>query len=257
MNVNQVSKLLGKAAICGALMGGCFSAQAETVPSASMETTSPDSTTLSSVEAKKKSGIPQRAQQVLDFWFGSLPDAEFYPEEKMSIWFAATPAIHCQIRQEFTQDILSGMRGDFTSWKDTPKGRLALILLLDQIPRHIYRNHPQSFASDAMARALVLEGIQKGDDQQLYPIEKAFFYLPLEHSEDLKWQNLSINCYQQLVAQAPLIIKNRMQDFYHCALLHQQQIARFGRFPHRNAILGRHSTPEEIIFLNLSGKIPF
>ena len=191
-----------------------------------------------------------RYEEVLDFWFGSLPGPEYFPVDKLSTWFADSAEVDRQMRDMFSQDIAKAMRGELNSWRDTPRGRLALILLLHQFPRHIYRNQPRAFMSDPMARGLVLEGLQEGDDEELYPIERAFFYLPLEHSEDLGSQNLSVNLYRQLVDQSPIPIKPQMLDFLQSAVLHQQQIARFGRFPQRNAILGRESTPIEVIFLS-------
>lgn len=200
---------------------------------------------------------PERALDILDFWFGFLPSPDIFPEDKMSIWFADSPEVDRQIRGNFFNDFQNALRGDYNSWRETPRGRLALILLLDQIPRHIYRNKPQEFMSDLMARSLVLEGMQKGDDDQLYPIEKAFFYLPLEHSENLGLQNLSVASYRRLLAEAPMDIKPEMQAFLRYAILHKQQIDRFGRFPHRNPILGRESTPEEVVFLNQWGRLSF
>lgn len=199
--------------------------------------------------AMKVPGVPDRAQQILNYWFGDLPTDDYFPSEKMDVWFASRPDIDREIRENFTADVNAAARGDLNSWRETPLGRLALILLLDQFPRHIYRNRPQSFASDPMARGLVLEGLQKGDDRVLFPIERAFFYLPLEHSEDLDMQNLAVALYRQLYLTAPPGVKPQMQSFYEYALIHQRQIARFGRFPHRNAVLGRRPTPDEMTFL--------
>jgi uncharacterized protein (DUF924 family) len=191
----------------------------------------------------------QRVLDILDFWFGLLPGPGFFPEDKLSIWLAGTPETDRQIRDYFSQDIINAERGDYNSWREFPRGRLALILLLDQFPRHIYRNSPQEFLLDRMARVLVLEGIRKGDDKRLYPIERAFFYLPLEHAEDLDLQDLSVALYRQLVAESPPSIRLPMQGFLQSAIIHQQQIEHFGRFPYRNGILGRESTPEETVFL--------
>lgn len=186
---------------------------------------------------------------ILDFWFGFLPGPNFFPEEKMRIWFASTPEIDHDIQEMFFKDMINAKQGKYNSWRETPRGRLALILLLDQFSRHVYRGKPQAFMLDQMAKSLVLEGMQKGDDQRLYPIERAFFYLPLEHSENLDIQNLSVNSYRNLLAESPESIRPQMHDFLQSAIAHQQQIIRFGRFPYRNAILGRQSTPEETIFL--------
>lgn len=201
--------------------------------------------------------LPERAADILDFWFGILPSATFFPVDKIATWFGASPEIDSQIQENFTQDVLNALRGEYNGWRETPQGRLALILLLDQFPRHIYRYKPQQFMFDRMARALVLEGMQRGDDQALYPVERAFFYLPLEHAEDLQMQNLSVTSYQKLLETAPQNMKMQIESFLRYAILHQQQIARFGRFPHRNAILGRESTPEEVVFLSQWGKPSF
>lgn len=201
--------------------------------------------------------VPDRVTDILDFWFGLLPNPAYFPKDKMLLWFSGSPESDRQIRENFTQDVLNAMRGDYNSWRETPKGRLALILLLDQFPRHIYRNTPHSFMFDRMARALVLEGIQKGDDKNLYPIERAFFYLPLEHAEDPEMQGLSVASFRQLLVESPMPLKQQMQSFLQFAILHQQQIDRFGRFPHRNRVLGRESSPEEAVFLNQWDKLSF
>jgi uncharacterized protein (DUF924 family) len=210
-----------------------------------------------STPMRGENSIPEGALDILNFWFGDLSGPGFFPEDKMSVWFARSPEVDHQIHEDFSEDMINAMRGDYNSWRETPRGRLALILLLDQFPRHIYRNKPQEFMSDRMARALALEGIQKGDDKYLYPIERAFFYLPFEHSEDLGMQNVSVASYQKLLADSPREIKPHMQDILHYAILHQQQIARFGRFPHRNVILGRESKPEEVVFLRQWGRPNF
>jgi len=200
-------------------------------------------------DASKQSQEMSRSDTILDFWFGSLAGPDYYPQNKTPIWFANDPEIGRQILGNFERDMINAQRGDYNVWRNTPRGRLALVLLLDQFPRHAYRNRPQEFMFDRMATALVLEGIQKGDDKKLLPIERAFFYLPLEHSEDLHLQNLSVANYRQLLIESPEQLNLQMQDFLQTAIMHQQQIARFGRFPYRNAILGRESTPEETVFL--------
>lgn len=201
--------------------------------------------------------LPDRAAEVLDYWFGVLPSPDYFPEDKMSLWLGGSPEIDRQIADTFSQDVLNARRGDYNSWRSTPRGRLALVILLDQIPRHIYRNTPQAFSSDPMARGLVIEGIQNREDTQLYPVERAFFYLPLEHSEDLAMQNMSVAEYQRLLGEAPFDLKPEMQDFLDYAVAHRQQIARFGRFPARNSILGRKSTPEEMLYLRQAGQMNF
>ncbi|CUI16965.1 Conserved hypothetical membrane protein [Candidatus Protochlamydia naegleriophila] len=201
--------------------------------------------------------VPERAQQILDFWFGTLADPSTYPSEKAATWSGVNAETDRIIREQFSLDVQQAASGELNDWRTTPKGRLALIILLDQFPRHLFRNTPQSMALDAMARGLAMEGVQKGDDKKLYPLERAFFYLPFQHAEDAGFQTLSVAYYSQLVEQSPDIIKPHMQQFLNFALLHQQNIARFGRFPHRNAILGRDSTPEERVYLSQRGSSLF
>jgi uncharacterized protein (DUF924 family) len=189
------------------------------------------------------------AYDILDFWFGSLPNPAYFPENQLQVWFGTTPEADRQIRFRFEDDIVAASKGEYNHWRQTPKGTLALVLLLDQFTRRIYADKPQKYAFDNMAKGLVLEAIQKKEDLELYPIERAFLYLPLQHAEDLRTQNLSVSLYRQLVKEAPGPLKDQMAAFLKYAQLHRDQIARFGRFPHRNALLGRKSTPQEEIFL--------
>lgn len=193
--------------------------------------------------------LPERAMQILDFWFGPLPDPSYFPEDKMEMWLNNSPEVDRQMRENYAEDVMHARRGEYNSWRQTPRGRLALIILLDLIPRHIFRGTPQAYSSDPMARGLAIEGMQTGEDRSLFPIERALFYLPLENSEDMATQNMAVAAYQRLFAASPPAIKPVMQDFLIYALRHQEQIARFGRFPARNAVLGRVSSPEEILFL--------
>jgi uncharacterized protein (DUF924 family) len=193
--------------------------------------------------------LPDRAEEVLDYWFGYLPGPDYVPEDKIPIWFAETPRSESILRQRFGQDVAMARRGAYNSWRETPAGRLALILLLDLIPRQIYRDQAQAFASDPMARALVIEGMQEKQDQWLYPVERAFFYLPLEHAENPEIQKLSVDVYYRLLMEAPPGMKPFIRRFYEYALTHQQQIEKFGRFPARNAILDRETTPDELEYL--------
>lgn len=211
---------------------------------------------VSSASSESSESIPDYSD-ILDFWFGSLPDPDYFPENKLSIWFSETPEVDRQIREEFSPMILDALNGRYNHWRDTPKGRLALIILLNQFPRHIYRGTSQEFMFDSMAKSIVLEGLQSGDDKTLYPIEKAFFYLPLEYLEDLDMQNLAASHYRKLLADSPGNLKPVMDAFLKYSLMHRDQIIRFGRFPHRNSVLGRKPTAEEIVFLKQWGKPSF
>ena len=186
---------------------------------------------------------------VLNFWFGPLTKATDFPKERFKLWFVKDPAVDQEIAEKFG-DLLEKNLSD---WAAKPRGRLAQILVFDQFPRHIYRDSPQAFAWDAQAMQLTLEGIKAGIDKKLFPVERGFFYMPLQHIEDLKIQEASIEAYSQLVEEAPDAVKPFCAEFLKYARLHQEVIVRFGRYPHRNKILGRPSIPEEEEFLKQPG----
>ncbi len=192
---------------------------------------------------------PERAQQVLDFWFGKLSGPDFFPTDKIGFWLGNTPINQEQVTDNFTRDVEYARRGEYNSWRNTAKGRLALILLLDQIPRILFNHSHQAFSSDAMSRGLSLEGIQLGEDKQLYPVERAFFYFPLAHAESLYLQEMSLRLYDTLYLESSGEIKPYMEIFKNFANHNYQVIYRFGRFPYRNQVLNRVNTPEENIFL--------
>jgi uncharacterized protein (DUF924 family) len=134
-----------------------------------------------------------------------------------------------------------------------PEGWLALVLLLDQLPRMIFRDSPKAFSGDLRAQKLVAQGIAADFDRQLPPIQRVFIYLVFEHSENLAVQNEGVSRYIDLVAQQPEADRALFADYLDFAERHQQVIAQFGRFPHRNAVLGRESTAEELVFLSKPG----
>lgn len=176
---------------------------------------------------------------VLTYWFGA--DQR---EDRTKLWFAGEPFVDQEIRERFALLLQEGVDHKLETWKQTPKGRLALIVLIDQFSRNIYRGKAQAFEADLIAQKLCLEGIALGEDVKLSPIERVFFYLPLEHAEDLALQALSIEQFQKLAEHGSVF-----ESFLKYALLHQLIIERFGHFPHRNALLGRVSTSEERQFL--------
>ena len=139
--------------------------------------------------------------------------------------------------------------GELSDWQMTPSGRLALILLTDQFPRNIYRDSPRAFALGSKALAVCLDGIKSDFDVKLRPIERVFFYLPLEHAESLRHQEQSVNLFRELAESATGNQKTLFGEYLDCAVRHRDIVARFGRFPHRNKILERESTAEEIAFL--------
>jgi uncharacterized protein (DUF924 family) len=139
--------------------------------------------------------------------------------------------------------------GEFANWAGSPKRRLALIILFDQVPRNAYRGTAAAFAFDREALGLAVEGIQLAADAALDPIERLFFYLPLEHAESLEAQDASIAAFDRLVAEAPPELRESCANAREYAREHRAVIAKFGRFPYRNAVLGRASTLEELEWL--------
>jgi uncharacterized protein (DUF924 family) len=183
--------------------------------------------------------------ELLNFWFG-IPSDPSYGSYR-PIWFEVNPELDKEMSDRFLADYQAAARGKLDAWKETPVGCLALILLLDQIPRNIFRGTPQVFVTDPQALALAKYAVAKGFDSQLLPIQRWFIYLPLEHSEDLADQRQCVDLFTQL-PESPE--KPMGVEF---ARRHCQIIERFGRFPHRNHILGRETTPEEAEFLKEPG----
>jgi uncharacterized protein (DUF924 family) len=185
------------------------------------------------------------ATAILDFWFGS-PNQPDYGKPK-PFWFDKQPDIDDKVRTLFLEDYQKAAGGFLDQWINTPETCLALILLLDQFPRNMFRNTPQAYATDWEALSIAQQAIAKGFDRQLIPIQRWFIYIPFEHSENLADQRKCIKLFQQL-SHDPESAKA-----IEAAFKHKEIIARFGRFPHRNEILGRVSTPEEEDFLQEPG----
>lgn len=182
---------------------------------------------------------------ILDFWFGSEA-----PQAFRAAWFEKNPAFDQEISHRFQIEIGQALTGGLAAWEDMPRSALALILLLDQFPRNAYRNTPRAFSGDARGQTVALLGLERGYDKTLTPLERFFFYLPLEHAEDLGLQDKCVELMCALEAESPAVAAAKAADY---AEKHRAIIARFGRFPHRNEILGRDSTLEEIEFLQEPG----
>lgn len=194
--------------------------------------------------------MPARIEAVLSFWFAlSRTDPAAVPE-RLQRWFGADPAFDAEIRERFAGLRAQAIAGALSDWELTPRGCLALILLLDQFSRNIHRGEPAAFAEDAVAQRLTLEGMERGHDAILSPMERGFFYMPLQHAEQLHLQEESVRRYRALLDEAGEAWRPYIQGMLDYAVEHRDIIARFGRFPHRNAILGRETTAEEQAFLD-------
>jgi uncharacterized protein (DUF924 family) len=190
-----------------------------------------------------------RIEKILEFWFGTFPNAWTGDESKYDMWFKSGAAYDAEVFSNFGADYFRAVEGEFDRWQDSPRGRLALIILLDQFSRHIHRGSAEAFAQDSRCQQLCIDGISAGDDQGLHPVERSFFYMPLQHAENMERQELSIQAYTQLVEDVPEKCREPFKATLEWARKHYYVIERFGRFPELNEILGRESTQDEIAFI--------
>ncbi len=184
-------------------------------------------------------------QDVLDFWFGGARPLTMRKE-----WFTKSDAFDQEILQRFGPTVDHALTGDLVEWLDEPHSALAYILVLDQFTRNAYRGLPKSYAGDPLALAATHRLLANDGHHALEPLQRVFIYLPLEHAEDPAAQNESVRLFAELEQQSPDLQGN---DLLRYAEAHRDIIARFGRFPHRNTILGRVSSTEEVEFLKQPG----
>ena len=189
---------------------------------------------------------PVDAASVNDFWFGVPSDFDHGRERKA--WFAKDETFDAEVRRRFGATIEQCLRGELDEWSHDPRSALAQILVLDQLTRNAFRDTPRAFAGDARALAAESRMVGERSDQSLPTFMRAFVYMPFEHAEGLAMQDEAVRLFTRLVADDPN--ESSKLDYAH---RHRAVIERFGRFPHRNAILGRQSTAEEIAFLQQPG----
>ncbi|SEO47904.1 Uncharacterized conserved protein, DUF924 family [Aquisalimonas asiatica] len=195
----------------------------------------------------------QDVARVLDYWFGNEPDDGRLADQRAPLWWSKNADTDAEIRDRFEPLVLAAERGELADWEATPEGRLALIILTDQFPRNIYRDTPDAFRFDGLARQHCLEGIRLGQDRGLRPVQRVFWYMPLEHSEVLEHQDQSVALFRELAEEVDAALASTFEYFLDFAIRHRDIIQRFGRFPHRNTIVGRASTEEEQAFLQQPG----
>jgi uncharacterized protein (DUF924 family) len=189
-------------------------------------------------------GSPLMQEEILEFWFGRLGTADY--GSTRNVWFRKDAAFDAAIRERFGEAIETALSGGFADWT-SPRDALARILVLDQFTRNALRETPRAFAGDALALPLADEAIARSDDDKLIAVERWFMYMPFVHSESPSAQERGVKLFRRLRDQTGLA------DPLRWAERHAAVIRLFGRFPHRNAILGRESTPEEIAFLAVPG----
>jgi uncharacterized protein (DUF924 family) len=195
------------------------------------------------------------ARAVREYWFGAAPLTADGLGRRMDFWFGAGSAqADEEIRTRFGGLLEQAAAGRLAAWADGPRRRLSLILLLDQFPRNMFRGTARAFDYDAQALALALTGMQSGADGALDFAERLFFYMPLEHAESLEAQDESVAAFRRLLAEVPPDLHESFADTLRFAEEHRAIIERFGRFPHRNAVLGRTSSAPEAEWLREGGK---
>lgn len=186
--------------------------------------------------------------EVLDYWFGQLDAADDISPDKAALWWQGGDAVDREIRARFGGLVARALAGELERWRATPRGCLALVILLDQFTRNLGRGTANAFAGDGRALDVATRAIDAGLDAPLRLVERGFLYMPLMHAEDRDIARRSLELFAALsgdIARAD----RELPDFYPHAVEHAQVVQRFGRYPHRNAILGRESSPEERAFL--------
>lgn len=190
-------------------------------------------------------------QQVLDFWLGDAATSPEHANQQKKLWYRSSKQIDIEIRERFADLHKRAAAGELDHWQQSPEGSLALVIVLDQFSRHLYRGEPGAFAYDDLA----LEVARNCPEPKSLPlIARAFLLHPFEHAEDPEAQQESVQQFEQLLADADEPWQGMMADFLTHAKEHAGIVLKFGRFPHRNPILGRQNTPEEDTYLTSSGK---
>ena len=197
----------------------------------------------------KRSFSLLRSEKVLSFWFEGLKDENSFSQDLLKKWFYSDPELNKFIETEFLQDLNSASAGKYDDWQKNPRSTLALIILLDQFSRNLYQDSNKAYANDSKCLEIALIGIEKKFDLAVWPVQRLFYYLPLEHSEDILMQNLCIQKFTELNQNLDQNLKEFGEAVLHYAKLHHQVIDQFGRYPHRNKILNRVSTKAEEEYL--------
>jgi len=190
-----------------------------------------------------------RIDRILAFWFKAHELSAPQIDGRMDIWFGEDPVFDLEIAKEFSDEVEAASSGKLDHWAHKPHGRLALILLLDQFRRNIHRNSAEAFARDKVALKLCVEGAMEKKDAGLTPIQRVFFYMPLQHAESRKVQAKSVQIYRRLAEAVSPTYRETFETIAQFAELHRDIVERYGRFPHRNRLLNRKNTDDEDEFL--------
>lgn len=195
----------------------------------------------------------EKIEEILDFWFGDLPDDSYWPDGKAELWFKKDSNFDAEIKRRFEAPLNASLKGEIDDWLETPRGVLAFVVLLDQFSRNMYRDLPEEYAFDTLCISIVRRALKNGVDKGFHPVEQEFLYMPLMHSEVPEDQKLSIKYFTGLRDSSPEPLRKYFELTLDYALLHKTIIDRFGRYPYRNDQLGRDTTVEEDEFLKMPG----
>ncbi len=195
----------------------------------------------------------ETVESILRFWFGTATDDLEVAGQQGKLWWKKDAQADARIRERFAGVLDDAVNARCDDWLNEARGRLAMIILTDQFSRNMYRDTPRAFAHDPLALKWCKDGLQKGVDRALRPIERVFLYLPLEHSESLEDQERSVELFTALADGVAENQRELFSGYIDYAVRHRDIVRRFGRFPHRNAILGRESSAAELEFLKQPG----
>jgi len=190
-----------------------------------------------------------RIDAILSFWFKEQTLSAPQIDQRMETWFSEDPIFDHEIEKEFAGEVAKASTGELDHWAHNALGRLALIILIDQFRRNIHRGTAKAFSKDKLALKLCVQGAMEKKDQGLTPIQRVFFYMPLQHAESRKVQAKSVELYDRLAESVSPTLRETFMTVAQFAELHKDIIDRFGRFPHRNTLLNRENTREEDEYL--------
>lgn len=190
-----------------------------------------------------------RIDEILSFWFKEQALSAPQIDRRMDIWFGEDAVFDLDVEKQFADDVNRASKGELDRWAAEPRGRLALIILLDQFRRNIHRNTAKAFSHDKIALKLCVEGAMEKADRSLTSIQRVFFYMPLQHAESPKVQAKSVALFNKLAESVSPTLRETFLTVAQFAELHKDIVDQFGRFPHRNKLLGRANTPEEDEYL--------
>jgi uncharacterized protein (DUF924 family) len=194
-----------------------------------------------------------KPKEIIEFWFADALTSPQRVDARVKLWFSHNEEFDREIQRRFGSLPELAARGGLDAWRGEASSALALVLVLDQFPRNLHRRSARAFEFDPLALEVALGSISRGFDEAPHPLQASFFYLPLEHAEEIDPQERAVELFERLIPRAPAELRAMFENFASYARRHRDVIRRFGRFPHRNATLNRPSTPGEIAYLESVG----